>query len=278
MSIGGASFRLVSKLVHRRAGIVLAPGKEYLVESRLQPLCEQFQCPSLDDLARRLETDRKLAAAVVDALTTNETSFLRDVHPFEALCEHVLPERIAACADKRTLRIWSAACSTGQEPYTLAMLLAERFPQLHDWDVRILATDISERVLDKARSGRFSQLEVNRGLPAKMMVKNFRRVGTEWQAKPELQQRIEFRQLNLVERWPLLDTFDVVLLRNVLIYFDRETKARVLEGVRNVMAPGSWLLLGTAESPNGLCDRFERDPATSSLFYRASSKEAVSCR
>ncbi|MFN3243990.1 MAG: CheR family methyltransferase [Planctomycetota bacterium] len=278
MTLGSSSFRIVQRLVRKASGIVLGEGKEYLVESRLLPLCKTTGCSSIDDLVRRVDGDAKLAAVVVDALTTNETSFLRDLHPFECFCETVVPQLMAARAGERRLRIWSAACSTGQEPYTLSMLLADRFPELADWDVKILATDISERVLEKARSGRFSQLEVNRGLPAKLMVKNFKRIGTEWQARPELARCIEFRQLNLVERWSGMEQYDVVLLRNVMIYFDVETKAAVLGKVRSAMRDGGWLLLGAAETTTGLSEDFERDSGTESLFYRATSRGALPCR
>ncbi|HEB52145.1 MAG TPA: protein-glutamate O-methyltransferase CheR, partial [bacterium] len=192
MTAALVQFDRLCQIVHKEAGIVLARGKEYLVESRLGPLAKERGLPSVDALVDRLiaTRDRKLLEAVVDAMTTNETSFLRDKHPFETLADKVLPELVRARADRKQLRIWSAACSTGQEPYTIAMLLADRFPQLQSWDVKILATDLSPTVLAKASVGRYSQLEINRGLPAKMMVSYFDRDGAHWVAKPALKKRI----------------------------------------------------------------------------------------
>lgn len=252
------------------AGIVLGAGKEYLVEARLAPVAEDHELASIDALITELATRRvpALLEQVVDAMTTNETSFLRDRHPFAAFCDEVVPKLIAAREGTRRLYVWSAACSTGQEPYTLAMLLADRFPQLADWDVRILATDLSPRVLAQAKAGRYSQVEVNRGLPAKMMVKHFTRDGTDWVVKDDIKARVTFRQLNLIEPWQGVHDMDVVFMRNVLIYFDPETKAVVLNRARKHMRDDAWLFLGAAETTLGLCDRFERVTLGETSCYR----------
>lgn len=201
-------------------------------------------------------------------MTTNETSFFRDIHPFAALERHLLPELITRRSAQRRLSIWSAACSSGQEPYTVAMILADRFAQLRDWDVRILATDISTEMLERARTGRYSQLEMNRGLPAVRLVRHFTRAGTGWEASAALRAAVEFRQLNLVEPWPAMASMDVVLLRNVLIYFSVATKREVLARLRRVLRPDGFLILGGAETTLGLDEHFERLQTGTGSCYR----------
>jgi chemotaxis protein methyltransferase CheR len=248
-TLGAADFDVVRALVRERAGIVLEPGKEYLVESRLSSLVRSQGFASIAELVSALRLRRPgLADAVVDAMTTNETSFFRDVHPFEALRTTIIPELIAARRATRELSIWCAASSSGQEPVSLAMLLREHFPELTGWRLRILATDISPSMLDKCRAGRFSQLEVNRGLPASYLVKYFSRAGADWVVNPEVQRMIEYRFLNLMSPFPALGRLDLVLIRNVLIYFDIETKRRVLGGIKKVLRPDGVLMLGSSET------------------------------
>jgi chemotaxis protein methyltransferase CheR len=199
-----------------------------------------------------------LQQKVVEAMTTNETSFFRDVQPFEMLKQMVVPELMKRRATERRLNVWCAASSTGQEPYSLAMMLRESFPSLGGWKVRISASDLSTEVLEKARRGRYSQLEVNRGLPAHLLVKYFQRQGVEWQIKDDIRNVIDYRQLNLIEPWPALPPMDVILIRNVLIYFDVETKRQILGKARRLLRPDGYLFLGGAETTLKLDDSFER--------------------
>jgi len=268
--MNAADFDYVRKYVRAQAAIVLEPGKEYLVESRLLTLSRKESLGSVDELMTRLraEPGGALHRKVVDAMTTNETSFFRDIHPFDALRKWILPEVIARRAAERKLSLWCGAASTGQEPYSVLMLIAEHFPALLTWDLRFIATDLSTDVLTRARSGRFSQLEVNRGLPATLLVKHFSRQGVEWEVKPELRRRVEFREMNLLSEWSLLPPVDVIFLRNVLIYFDVETKKGILAKTRRVLRPGGYLLLGGAETTLNVDDAFERVTYDKTTCYR----------
>lgn len=250
------SFRFVGDFVHRKAAIVVEPGKEYLVDSRLKPLATELGLPSIDELVSKLRAtnDAEIGRRVIDAMTTNETSFFRDIHPWETLKTTVLPELIQARASSRALRIWCAAASTGQEPYTIALTLAEHFPELAGWNVQIVATDISDRVLERAREGKYSQLEINRGMPAQMLVKYFERKGLDWQLKPEVRRMVTFQSLNLLDRWPLLGQLDLVFIRNVLIYFDHATKRGIFERIRQILRPDGYLVLGGAETTTNIDD------------------------
>jgi chemotaxis protein methyltransferase CheR len=267
-----ADFTYLADVVRHDAAIVLEPGKEYLVESRLQPLARKTGHGSLGDLVRALRAgDRALRERVVDAMTTNETSFFRDSHPWETLRTTVLPELIAKRAATRSLDIWCGACSSGQEPYTLGLLLKEHFAsQLAGWRVRILATDISESMLERTRKASYSQLEVNRGLPAPMLVRYFARQGLEWQLNPEVRSMVELRRFNLAEGsgWGLMGPFDLVLLRNVLIYFDASTKKSILQNVRRRLRPDGTFFLGSSETTIGLVDDFERVVHGKTIYYR----------
>lgn len=267
------TFQYVRELVQRRSAIALEPGKDYLVESRLLPLARAQGLESVPQLVQRLKSQPEgpLHAQVVEAMTTNETSFFRDVHPFEVLRSVVLPELIAARAGRRTLRIWSAACSTGQELYSLAILLAEHFPQLESWEVELLGSDLAQGVLDKAAEGRYSQLEVNRGLPAALLVKYFDKEGLSWRVKESLRRRVRLARINLIEPWPPLPRMDVIFLRNVLIYFPPEVKRQILGRMRQRLAPDGALFLGGAETTLGLDDAWQRIPAGKTSFYRPSS-------
>jgi len=247
-------------MVRNDSAIALEVGKEYLVESRLATLARQEGLPSIEQLIAdaRKKPDGGLRYKIVEAMTTNETSFFRDVAPFDALREHVLPDLIARRASQRALRIWCGAASTGQEPVSLAMLIREHFPVLASWRVEIVATDISREVLDRARAGRYSQLEVNRGLPAPLLVKYFEKDSIHWRVKASIRDMIVYRELNLIGPWAGVDNSDVVLVRNVLIYFDLETKKRILANVRRMMRPDSYFLMGSAESTMNIDDKFKR--------------------
>jgi chemotaxis protein methyltransferase CheR len=256
-------YTYIRDLVRERSAIVLEPSKAYLIESRLTPLARSEGVGTLQQLIVRLRGDRNgaLERKVVEAMTTNETSFFRDRHPFDALRQTILPEIRSNREASKVLSIWSAACSTGQEAYTIAMVIHEHFPDLvASWKVRILGTDLSGQVVERARRGAFSQLEINRGLPAALSVKYFRREGLEWLAREPLKQMTEFREMNLVEPWPSLPPMDLVFLRNVLIYFDTETKKAILKRVRSVLRPDGILFLGGAETTLNIDEAFERVP------------------
>jgi chemotaxis protein methyltransferase CheR len=265
-----ADFDYVRAYVRDQAAIVLEPGKEYLVESRLLMLSRKEGIPTLGELVSRLRADPKngLHRKVVDAMTTNETSFFRDIHPFDALRKTILPGLIAQRSAERKLTLWCGAASTGQEPYSVMMLIAEHFPELLKWDIKFIATDLCRDVLDRARSGRYTQLEVNRGLPAKLLFKYFFRHGTDWELKEDLRRRVEFQEMNLVKEWPYFPPFDIVFLRNVLIYFDIPTKKSIFANIRRILRQGGYLLLGSAETPFNIDDELERTVIESTPCYR----------
>jgi chemotaxis protein methyltransferase CheR len=268
-TLAAPDFDYIAQLVHRRSAIVLEPGKEYLAESRLEGIAREHGLASVGELVSHMRSGTlDLGDAVVDAMTTNETSFFRDAHPFNALRDSVLPELIEARRVARTISIWCGATSSGQEPYSVAMLIREHFPELASWQVRIIATDISPSMLERTRQGRYSQLEVNRGLPAPMLVKYFTRDGMHWVVSEDLRRMVSAQYLNLNERWPVMPPFDLVLLRNVLIYFDVPTKQQILAKVRQALRPDGLLLLGGAETTMNLDANFERIPHGRSTWYR----------
>jgi chemotaxis protein methyltransferase CheR len=258
--MNSTDFDYIRNYVREQSAIVLEPGKEYLVESRMLTLAAKERLGSVDELIGKLRADplNGLHRKVVDAMTTNETSFFRDIHPFEALRQVIIPELIARRAAERQITFWCGAASTGQEPYSVLMILAEHFPEVLRWNLTFIATDLSREVLAKARAGRFTQLEVNRGLPAKLLVKYFTRQGHDWEFSADLRKRVDFRELNLVKDWPPFPPVDIVFLRNVLIYFDVETKKAILGKIRRLMRPGGTLLLGGAESTLNIDDAYER--------------------
>ncbi len=269
-TLNGDAISFVCSLVRQKSAIELDANKAYLIEARLNPVARKFGFPTIDDMVAKLKTAprQELQSQVVEAMTTNETSFFRDSHPFNAMKSTIVPELIKLRASQRSLNIWSAACSTGQEAYSIAMLLRESFPELASWNVQITGTDLSDEVLEKARAARFSQVEMNRGLPATMLAKYFRRDGMQWELNPDLRAMATFSKLNLIEKWPRLPTMDVVFLRNVLIYFSPETKKSILQNIRKVMARHAVLFLGAAETTMGLDDAFQRVQIENSVFYR----------
>jgi len=248
------AFTFFQTFVLQRSAIVVSDEKRYLVETRLCPVARQAGLSGLDELVQRLRRgrDNDLEAAVVDAMTTNETSWFRDDAPFVALIERVLPDRIAANATRRSMSIWSAACSTGQEPFSVAMLLDEHFPEVTSWKVDLLATDLSASALERARRGRFSALEVSRGLPESYRLAHLRAEGSEFVLDQAILSRVRFKQMNLAEPWPPMAAQDVILMRNVLIYFDAPTRQRVLTAARAQLRPGGYLVLGAAETARDL--------------------------
>ncbi len=267
-ALTATGFDYVRQLVHRESAIVLNPGKEYLVESRLLPIARARGLPDVHALveAVRARPDRESVRAVVEALTTNETSWFRDGDPFAGLTSTVVPALVAARGSAEPLRVWSAACSSGQEPYTIAMLLKDALPAGRR--VEIAASDISREMVERTRAGRFSQLEVNRGLPAPLLVRHFTRAGNEWAVSAELRAMVTAFECNLATDLPRMRAFDVVFLRNVLIYFDIPTKRAILARIRALMRPDGWLFLGAAESTLGVDDAWERVVFGRSSAYR----------
>ncbi len=269
-TLSAGDVQYLSTLVRQRSAIVLEPEKSYLLEARLAPLARAEGFGSIDALVEHLRAQpaNGLHRKVVEAMTTNETSFFRDLHPFEALRTLVIPEVIGRRRAERRLTIWCAASSSGQEPYTVAMTLLEHFPELAGWSVKLLGTDISGAMIARCQAGKYGQIEVNRGLPAPLLTKYFERKGMDWQVKPEVQRLCEFRELNLIEPWGQLPAMDVIFLRNVLIYFDVETKRSILQKVRAALAPWGHLFLGGAETTLNLGDMFERVPFDKAGCYR----------
>jgi len=274
MAITRPDFEFIRDLVRVKAGIVLDPGKEYLVESRLVPLSQREGFASLSDLVAglRSRSANGLHYKVIEAMTTNETTFFRDHKPFELLRTKVLPEVVSRRGAARNISIWCAASSSGQEPYSIAMLLREHFGFLATWRVDFIASDISREMLARTRQGRYSQLEVNRGLPATYLVKYFHKEGGEWQVCDNLRQMLSLREINLAEPWPVLPSLDIIFMRNVLIYFDIESKKEILARVRRLLEPDGYLFLGGAETTLNLDDGFAAVPGLSTC-YRL--KEAV---
>jgi chemotaxis protein methyltransferase CheR len=249
---------------------VLEPGKQYLVEARLTPVARRLNLGSLEELIavlRRQPSDG-LQNEIIEAMVTTETSFFRDVIPFETLRKNVIPELIGRRREERRLNIWCAACSSGQEPYSVALMLRDYFPELTGWNVRLLTSDISREMLARAREGRYTQFEVNRGLPVALLVKYFQQHGTSWQLKEEVRRMVEFQQINLASPWPFLPRMDLILLRNVMIYFDVETKKTILGRVAGLLRPDGYLLLGGAETTFNLHASFQRVEQLKGGFYQ----------
>jgi chemotaxis protein methyltransferase CheR len=263
-------FEYICKLVQERSAIVLEDGKQYLVESRLAPIVKQMNMDSLSALVRHMQDvpSNGLATKIVEAMVTTETSFFRDLHPFESLRKVVIPTLIEKRRDSRRLNIWCAATATGQEPYTVALVLREHFPELMDWKVTLIASDISKEMLNRAREGKYSQIEVNRGLPAMLMVKYFQQHGTSWQIKEELRNMVDFQEINLAKSWPTMPFMDLVLIRNVMIYFDVATKKSILGKIGKLLRQDGYLLLGGAETTFQLDDSFRRVEQLKSGFYQ----------
>jgi len=268
MAITRPDFDFIRDLVRVKAGIVLDPGKEYLVESRLVPLARKEGFPSLTDLVAGLRnrSTNGLHYRVVEAMTTNETTFFRDHQPFELLRTKVLPEVVSRRSAGRNISIWCAASSSGQEPYSIAMLMREHFGFLATWRVDFIASDLSQEMLARTRQGRYSQLEINRGLPAAYLVKYFRKEGAEWQIRDELRQMLTLREINLAQPWPLLPPLDIIFMRNVLIYFSIGSKKEILARVRRLLKADGYLFLGGTETTLNLDDSFEAVPGLATCY------------
>jgi chemotaxis protein methyltransferase CheR len=271
-------YEYLRKLLRERSGLVLSADKQYLVESRLLPITRRAGLAGLAELVQRLRNPNSeaLAAQVVEAMTTNESFFFRDKIPFEHFRDTIMPELIATRASRRRIRIWCAAASTGQEPYSLAMSLKEMGDRISGWRIEIIATDISNEVLERARSGIYSQFEVQRGLPIALLLKYFTQISDNWQIAPSIRAMVHFRPLNLIGDFAHLGVFDVVFCRNVLLYFDQETKSRVLDRVARVMDRDGYLVLGAAETVVGLTECFK--PVADSRGLYAPSAAAINAK
>jgi chemotaxis protein methyltransferase CheR len=270
-------FLSLSNLLKDETAVVLGNGKEYLVESRLTTLAREEGFASLTDLIDAVlsRANPALNKKALLALTTNETSFFRDLGPFELLKRGVLPELIEKRASRKALSFWCAACSSGQEPYSIGMLIRDTFPDLKQWQVKILASDVHSGVIEKAKAGIYSSLEVNRGLPAQYLIKFFLQNGDKFEACPELKSMVNFFEHNLVGAWNIPQV-DVIFMRNVLIYFDTQTKKEILERVKSVLAPDGYLFLGTAESPFRIVEGFEKVDGAPNVYRMECTKSADS--
>jgi len=260
-------FEYLRMFLKDQSGLDLAADKQYLVESRLTPLARKAGLSGISDLVQKMKNGAgALIVEVVEAMTTNETFFFRDKTPFEHLRDTVIPALVQARTARRSLRIWCAAGSTGQEPYSIAMCLKEYGPALAGWRTEIIATDLSTEVLEKSRSGLYSQFEVQRGLPIQLLIKYFKQVGELWQINADIRAMVQHRQLNLLQDFSHLGTFDVIFCRNVLIYFDQETKVSIFQRLAKRMESDGFLALGAAETVVGLTDAFKPHPDKRGLY------------
>jgi chemotaxis protein methyltransferase CheR len=274
MSLAPQDMEFIRNLVLARSAIALEDNQHYLVEARLLPLAREAGHPDVPALLSqlRLRPFSEQHRRVVEAMTTNETSFFRDVHPWEALRRKIIPGIIDRRAGEKRLNIWCAASSSGQEPYSTMMLLRDDFPQLASWNLRFMCSDFSEAMVARGRAGKFNQLEMGRGLPALALVKHFERVGTEFQVKAHLRTGFEWFQMNLAGPWPPMPTMDLIFIRNVLIYFKPEIRAQILEKARKLLMPHGALMLGTTESPHGLCPGLITESFGATNYYRTTGK------
>ena len=265
-------FKKLADLLRQRSGLVLGDDKAYLAESRLTPVARTWGFSDAGGLVRAIVRgeskgrDPKLITDVVEAMTTNESFFFRDKKPFDQFRDIMLPALLQSRAQKKHIRIWSAACSSGQEPYSLAILLKEMEAKLKGWRVEILATDLSREILERAEQGVYTQFEVQRGLPIQLLAKYFTQDGDRWRLSNDVRRMVQFKTHNLLEDPRMLGKFDIVFCRNVLIYFDQETKARVLNQMADLLPEDGYLLLGGAETVLGICDRFRTMPGHRGLY------------
>ena len=271
-------YEYLRKFLKDNSGLDLSADKQYLIESRLLPLARKAGLSGIPELVQKLQGGSSaLITSVVEAMTTNETFFFRDKVPFDHFRDTIMPEVLKARAGRRSVRIWCAAGSTGQEPYSLAMTLKEMSAALSGWRIEIVATDLSQEVLEKAKAGVYSQFEVQRGLPIQMLMKHFKQTGETWQVNPELRAMIQHRQLNLLQDFSHLGTFDVIFCRNVLIYFDQETKINIFNRLARQIEPDGFLVLGAAETVVGLTDTF-RPIADRRGLYKPNDPRAAAAK
>lgn len=270
MACSDSDYEYLRGLVMEQSANLIDASRNALFDTRLTPIARLSGATNLKDFVNMLKagTPAHLHRAVAEAMTVNETSFFRDITPFEMLREVVFPQLIEQRMEKRQLRIWSAASSTGQEAYSLAMSVAEYFPDLAHWDIKIIGTDISRHVVDYAQKGRYRRLEVNRGLPARMLLKYMVRDGEEWEVSPRIRSMCEFRYANLCAPMPQLPVFDLVMLRNVLLYFSQHDRRALFREIYRKIASGGYLVLGNAEQAEDSTNLFEVEFAANCYFYR----------
>lgn len=261
-------YEYLRRVLKERSGLVLSDDKQYLVESRLMPLARREGLAGLSELVQKMKTpgSERIVVDVVEAMTTNESFFFRDKIPFDHFGDAIVPSLLAARAEQRRIRIWCAAASTGQEPYSLAMCLKEMGARVAGWRFEILATDLSVEVLEKAKTGLYSQFEVQRGLPVQLLIKYFTQIGETWQIAPEIRSMVVYRPFNLLDSFAALGRFDLVFCRNVLIYFDQATKIDVLGRIARIVEPDGYLVLGAAETVVGLTTAFKPLPDRRGLY------------
>ncbi|MDJ0708394.1 MAG: protein-glutamate O-methyltransferase CheR [Leptolyngbyaceae cyanobacterium MO_188.B28] len=273
MTISSADFEYIRKLMHQHTALVLAEDKAYLVESRLTPLLKEMGVHTLHQLVRRLKTEpfSSIHQQVLEAMVTTETFFFRDSEPFKMLQNFILPDLLQQRRSERRLCLWCAGCSSGQEPYSIVMLIQEHFPELSTWDLTFIASDISGDILARAQAGLYTQHEVSRGLSPALLQKYFQPQGKTWRINHNLRQKIDYRQFNLANAWPTLPTMDIIFMRNVLIYFDVPTKQHILARVRQVLRPDGYLLLGGGETTIHLDTAFKPTQFNKSICYRLRS-------
>jgi chemotaxis protein methyltransferase CheR len=262
-----SDYEYLRKLLKDQSGLDLSADKQYLIESRLLPLVRKYGLSGIPDLVLKMKGgSASIVAQVVEAMTTNETFFFRDKVPFDHFREMIMPEILKTRAGRKSVRIWCAAGSTGQEPYSLAMCLKEMSAALAGWRIDIIATDLSQEVLEKSKAGIYSQFEVQRGLPIQMLVKYFKQTGEFWQINPDIRAMVQHRQLNLLHDFSQLGTFDVVFCRNVLIYFDQDIKINIFNRLHRASEPDGFLVLGAAETVVGLTETFKPYPERRGLY------------
>ena len=264
------NYAFLQQYIYRESGIVLEAGKQYLLDARLTPIVKEAHIGTINDLCALLKATATgpLKRAVVEAITIHETLFFRDHAAFEALKTAILPQLKTLRASKQRLSIWSAAASSGQEAYSIGMMLLEL--GLGSWQIDILGTDLSHQILERARVGRYAQMEINRGLPSAYLVKYFKRHGLEWEVSDQVRRMVRFQQLDLRQIPRMFGPFDLVLCRNVLIYFDVETKRKIVQAIQATMTPGSMLLLGSAETLLNLESKLDRKLAGAAAYYQMS--------
>jgi chemotaxis protein methyltransferase CheR len=271
-------YEYLRKLLRDHSGLDLSADKQYLIESRLLPLARKSGLPGISELVQKMKGgSSSIISQVVEAMTTNETFFFRDKVPFDHFRDSIMPEILQARASRKSIRIWCAAGSTGQEPYSLAMCLKEMSAAIAGFRIEILATDLSQEVIEKSKAGIYSQFEVQRGLPIQLLVKYFKQTGEVWQINPDIRAMIQHRQLNLLHDFAQLGVFDVIFCRNVLIYFDQDTKINIFNRLAKATEPDGFLVLGAAETVVGLTDAFKPYPERRGL-YRPNGARAASIK
>ena len=279
--LNASSYAYLQRVLLSRTGTVLERGKEYVVEARLFATARAEGFASVERLLEALQTEPEtgeLHRVVVEAMLNCETSFFRDHYPFEAIRATILPELLRKRAASRTLHVWCAAVASGQEAYSVAMLLREHFPETAEWRVRILGSDVSEAMLERARAGRYRQVEINRGLPASLLVKYFERNGNEWEVREPIRNMVDFSHMNLAAAWPGLPSVDLLLLRNVLIYFSSDVRTTILRNVRKTLKRDGYLFVGGGETSLVLDRTFEAVREGRAVYYRIGPDGAIAPR